>query len=654
MRRLHYLPLSAFLLAVLLPLVSQAAPWSENKQFFTENAGLASSMVDAADLDNDGYIDLVFANGVGFDKGTPDSDVRQQAFHNDAGVSMTDISEAVFGFGVSYNGRAVKLRDVDGDDDIDIVLGTTWGSQTQLFLNDGLGNFSNETAINLPALLASIGDLELGDIDGDGDLDLVLADWGPFAPVSDQQAGGVPQVWTQMGVNTGMFEDATLAKMANVPIRWSWDLELVDVNNDFTLDLVVSCFACDNNSVYLFANDGDGNFSDVTLNIDGQGQAGLDVEAVDLNNDNYFDLISLHDATGGRNRVLINNTMGGFVEDKGDLVWPKLQNPSSYDHMVAVLDYNSDGLPDLALGALQPGANKYPDRLMENMNGKLFQNVGAFEEAKASAGTYGIVLADFNLDRILDMAMSQNENATEKKVFLGTMELTADTAAPRIPNYEKLGNDIVFGSVASLRVRAHDNKSPVMPHDFQRKVDEYTDGRPYVEYWSTDPGDPEANPGTLSDHGVWFGEALWKITFMIPDEGDRFAYRICAIDAAHNKACTGLETIDKPEPETTTTTDGTSSTTDDSTTTTASTGTGDSLTDTAAESTAVPTTGFPPDPSTTTSTTGDDASATFTDTLGELDDDGCGCDAGGSPARGLLGSLALLGLLGLRGRRRRV
>ena len=54
-----------------------------------------------------------------------------------------------------------------------------------------------------------------------------------------------------------------------------------------------------------------------------------------------------------------------------------------------------------------------------------------------------------------------------------------------------------------------------------------------------------------------------------------------------------------------------------------------------------------------TSTTGDDASATFTDTLGELDDDGCGCDAGGSPARGLLGSLALLGLLGLRSRRRR-
>jgi hypothetical protein len=635
-----------FMLCSALACPAQAAPWVENKQFFTENAGLPSSMVDAADLDDDGYVDLVFANGDGYDKGTMDSDVRQQSFHNDGGTSMIENSEAVFGFGVTYNGRAVKLRDIDGDDDIDIVLGTIWGSQSQLLLNDGLGNFTNKTATNLPPITASIGDIELGDIDGDGDLDMLLADWGQFSPVSDPQAGGVTQVWTQMGVNTGLFEDATLAKMQNVPIRWSWDLELVDVNNDYTLDLVVSCFACDKNSVYLFANDGDGNFSDVTLSIMGQGQGALDVESVDLNGDSFLDLVSLHDAMGGRNRVLINDKMGGFVADQGGLVWPMLQNPSSYDHMVAVLDYNSDALPDLAIGALQPGENKYPNRLMQNMAGKLFQNVAAFEEAKPSAGTYGIVLADFNLDRILDMAMSQNENAFEKKVFLGTMELTADTAVPRIPIYEKLGNDIMFGSVESLRVRAHDNKSPVMPHDFQRKVDEFGDGRPYVESWNIDPGpDLEANPGTLSNHGVWFGEALWKITFMIPEEGDRFAYRICAIDAAHNKACTALETIDKPEPETTTTTGGTSSTADGtaSVTAPATTDTGGML-ETSATATAVPTTGFP-DGLTSTSTTSSTASEAETNasTVGQLNDGGCICNVRSGHSGELIALLFVLG-----------
>ena len=40
-----------------------------------------------------------------------------------------------------------------------------------------------------------------------------------------------------------------------------------------------------------------------------------------------------------------------------------------------------------------------------------------------------------------------------------------------------------------------------------------------------------------------------------------------------------------------------------------------------------------------------------TDSSSQLDDDGCGCDADGSPTGGVLGSLALLGLLGIRRRR---
>jgi hypothetical protein len=499
---------------------------------------------------------------------------------------------------------------------------------------------------------ASIGDVDLGDVDGDGDLDMVLADWGSTDQVDGQGAGGITQQWTQMGVNTGMFEDKTLERMPNLAIRWSWDLELVDVNNDYNLDLIVSCYACPDKSVYLFANDGGGTFSDVTDNVKGQGVEGLDAEVVDLNGDNFVDLVTLHDGVGGRNRVLINDKMGGF-SDASDLVWPKLQNTASYDHMAGILDFNSDGLPDVAIGAFQPGVSKYPDRLMQNQAGKLIQSPAAFEEAKASSGTYAIVLADFNLDRILDVAMSQNENAAEKKVFLGSAELLPDTAAPRIPNFQKLAADVVFGSDATLRVRAHDNKTPVMPHDFQREeAGMYADGRPYLEYWLTDPGpDLEANPGTVSGPGVWYGEALWRLDFTIPDEmnQDRFAYRICAIDAAHNKACTDIETIDKPVPETSSTTDPTTSTTDP---TTGSSSTSGSGTDTGPdETTLVPTTAFDP---TTTATTG--VSETVGETTfgeGPWDDDGCGCDASGSPVQGLLGSLALFGLLGLRSNRRR-
>jgi hypothetical protein len=64
---------------------------------------------------------------------------------------MVDVSGNVFGVGATYNGRAVKIRDIDYDGDNDIVLGTTWVQQSQLFLNDGGGNFTNATDPNLPA-----------------------------------------------------------------------------------------------------------------------------------------------------------------------------------------------------------------------------------------------------------------------------------------------------------------------------------------------------------------------------------------------------------------------------------------------------------------------------------------------------------------------
>ena len=55
-----------FLAVMSAPASAAAEPWIEDKAFFTEDAKLASSMVDAADLDGDGWIDLVFANGSGY------------------------------------------------------------------------------------------------------------------------------------------------------------------------------------------------------------------------------------------------------------------------------------------------------------------------------------------------------------------------------------------------------------------------------------------------------------------------------------------------------------------------------------------------------------------------------------------------------------
>jgi MYXO-CTERM domain-containing protein len=657
MRCLRYLPLPLSLISLLLPSLASAEPWIEDKVFFTETAKLGSSMVDAADLDGDGWIDLVFANGGGYDKGDMLSDLPQQAFKNEAGTATTDISKKVFGDAASYNGRAVKIRDIDRDGDNDIMLGVTWQKQSQLYLNsDGQGTFINETLTHLPQFDASIGDLELGDVDGDGDLDMVLADWGPDAPVGDPVSteGGTTQLWLQDGdpgsfsaPGTGIFVDATLDKMPLDKIRWSWDLEFVDIDNDYDLDVAVSCFACTKQSLFVFANDGGGSFTNVTGDTVDQGLGAFDVEVMDLNGDSFLDLLTLRDGTGGRNRILLSDKMGGFNDDT-DLVWPKLENPASFDHMGAFLDYNSDGKTDIVVGAFNPG-KVYPDRLIENQGNNTFkQNIFAFNVA--TPATYALVLADFNKDFILDVAQAQNENAFDKRVFIGSnVDLLPDSAAPVFNNYEKLADDIEFGIDHTLRARVHDNKSPLMLHDF-RDVDGEQNGRPYVESWGDDPGDPELNPGAVSAPGEWYGEYLWRVTFNVPKDVVAFYYRMCAIDAAKNKYCTGVEHVDNPD--TSTTTSESSSTTDPGTSSSTTT-TSESNTDTAG-TTVDPTTGplpttEPIDP--TTSSDSETAGVTTLDTLGELDDDGCGCDVDESGPRGVLASLALLGLLGLRRRR---
>lgn len=662
---------------------AHAEPWAEDAAFSAfENTAAPSCKVDAADLNGDGFIDLVFANTNGTVMGDPNSPLPQQAFANDGVGGFTDISAEVFG-GVEYNGRAVKVRDIDNDGDNDIILGTAWITQTQLFINDN-GTFINDTDPNLPQRPAGISDLEVGDVDDDGDLDIALANWGED-PVADEVvnspgAGGVTLLWSQEGdpdygaPGSGMFADVTAVSMPSIELRMAWDLEFFDFDNDYKLDIVVSCDSCTDKSLYLFQNDGQGLFTNIAIeNI--QGTFGKDVEVIDLNDDKFLDLVSLHDGQSSRNRVLTNNNGLSFALDVG-AIWPQGENPPSQDHSGAFYDYDSDGDPDLVLGALTAGM-VYPDRLIENQSGTFKQwgpmNVPprqALEETSGtSSGTCSIVLADLNGDHKLDVAMSQFDNSFDKFVYFATNEVANDTAPPIINNYQTAPDigGLQFPGEETLRLRAHDNKSPLMLHDFQ------ADGIPYIEGWTIDPSpDPDVNPGTKT-LGEWYGEYLWRVTFEVPD-ADEFWYRFCAIDAAGNKTCTPVETTtiaggtetetDTQATDSETMTAATDSvtvtdtgsasdtdtlaTSDESTfTSMASTQSMDSDSNSDSLSATQPTETFTAGDSESLSdghTTSESNSETLSDSDGLLDDGGCICRGAPGPMGGLVSLLLFLGL----------
>ena len=169
-----------------------------------------TNKVELADIDADDDVDLLFANGGDYE--TPGTPELSRVFLNDGDGTFIEATAAVFGDSPLLT-RVIKVGDLDGDGNVDIVVGTTYDTQSRLLLGDGSGEFSDVTATNLPSADLSAGDLEIGDVDGDEDLDIVIADWGDGSPFG---AGGLVTLWLNDGA--AVFTDATAAQM---PQHWS-------------------------------------------------------------------------------------------------------------------------------------------------------------------------------------------------------------------------------------------------------------------------------------------------------------------------------------------------------------------------------------------------------------------------------------------------
>jgi hypothetical protein len=201
------------------------------------------------------------------------------------------MTEEVFGT-EPFLSRAIKVADLDADGDADIVVSGTYGTPTRLFLG-GDGAFA-EAPHRVPAIPLSVGDLELGDVDGDLDLDILLADWGEGSPMAN--AGGRTRLWRNVG--DARFEDVTDAAMPDVLVGFSWEAELLDVDGDWDLDAAVSCKQCTGSYLFdgkdrLLVNDGAGGFTMRTGIIDTAQSSGgtLGIAVADLDLDGRLDLV---------------------------------------------------------------------------------------------------------------------------------------------------------------------------------------------------------------------------------------------------------------------------------------------------------------------------------------------------------------------------
>lgn len=171
--------------------------------------------VSLGDIDNDGDLDAV----LGTDRG-----VAMRINSNDGEFAPMSL------LGRSRTSDAA-LSDVDGDGDLDVI---TVGAKTLVWLNDGAGEFSQgqEIESETAAFGNTLRKVNVGDLDGDGDMDLFLSGGveAQAAMSFHQTPASTPSVWLNDG--TGTFT-------AGQTVEAFGSVELGDVDGDGDLDALL-------------------------------------------------------------------------------------------------------------------------------------------------------------------------------------------------------------------------------------------------------------------------------------------------------------------------------------------------------------------------------------------------------------------------------
>lgn len=234
--------------------------------------------VEASDMDGNAALDLVVSHQSNL-VNVVRNDVNKSEYEV---VKRTETQNTTFSRGTKLEvgglNHKVKTADLDGNGTMDIIVANYgWeGNNGRVYIRLNTGNGNNFTAVPDVVVANHPFDLEVADVDGDGDLDIITS------------SNTENKVSIRLNNGNATFTGGSDLSFSDKP----WDLATGDIDADGDLDIVV---AKNDNFVSVRFNDGHGNFSGTTEVSVATGP--YSIALADMDDDGDLDIVTANDSS---------------------------------------------------------------------------------------------------------------------------------------------------------------------------------------------------------------------------------------------------------------------------------------------------------------------------------------------------------------------
>jgi len=280
------------------------------------------------DYDNDGFLDIYIVRDGG--------DILYRNARPGFFIDVTAKAKA----GSPTGGNMALFFDMDHDGDLDFFEARS--TSDLLFRNNSDGTFQNQSSkLGLPGSTLITRDAAFGDFDEDEDIDFIVVNENASNILySNQRQGVFKDITETSGLKSGNGSGAVTTG---------------DYNNDGYLDLFIASLNGGNHKLYL--NLRSGRFEEVKNTMEMfsslRNVKAYDAIFLDFDNDGFLDLFIAGESVekDGQGVFLYHNDGKGNFKDVSELLPPDLKSC----RQAAVLDYNDDGDLDMAIAGVNGG-----------------------------------------------------------------------------------------------------------------------------------------------------------------------------------------------------------------------------------------------------------------------------------------------------------